>query len=417
MTKKEYSKLLFERLDVNHKGIKLNKVMCALIMFYSAGNYKVLGSWKTLSRFIFSLDTTEIEKDDLNSCLVTFGFYPTRNDHQELMNTVVRRLGNDVSYFDVSRWRYNKISISPRNVLKSLANVFTRLKGIDISFKNKLLFAANLTYYINTIDRLGKIDATNVKKYLCLANSLDIENLLTQWLSARGVKTYSLMEGVYLIQDSELPIANIAFENLTSDIQLCWGQYSKDEFIKFGYPPERMDIAGYPKDVKGQALKNGNPFKKGVVLLSQYIMETQNLRLIDILSKYADRQEFYLKLHPSLDYGKYAKLAQERGMVMVPKNMTVNDCVDNTRFDFAIAISSSAYYEALMRGLPCFRYYDGSYSLMAGCDDLFDDEESYKRQVDRILALPLSEHQKEIDDVLEYCVGWNIDRYKEILNA
>ena len=70
MTKKEYSKLLFERLDVNHKGIKLNKVMCALIMFYSAGNYKVLGSWKTLSRFIFSLDTTELEKDDLNSCLV-----------------------------------------------------------------------------------------------------------------------------------------------------------------------------------------------------------------------------------------------------------------------------------------------------------------------------------------------------------
>ncbi len=65
-----------------------------------------------------------------------------------------------------------------------------------------------------------------------------------------------------------------------------------------------------------------------------------------------------------------------------------------------------------MRGLPCFRYYDGSYTPMAGCDDEFSDQSSFFTQHDRFKAMPAEELQKKADMALEYAVGWGIDNYK-----
>ncbi len=412
MTKKEHFQLMFDKLTLEHKGVRLNKVLCSRLMWRAGGDKSTFGCLKTLSRFIFRFDVSELADSKLTPLIATFGYYPTRKDHRELMETMVERIGGNISYFDASKWNCHKVSLSLINIIRGLSTGILRMKGTGLSLSDRLLLSAWISFYLNTIDALSKVDFSNVKKFLCLANSLDLENLMTQYLKRKGVKTYSLMEGAYFIQDNELPITNIAFENLTSDIQLCWGQYSKDEFMKYGYPESRMEVVGYPKTVKGKPMKRGNEFKKGVVLLSQYIMETQNRNLIKILSNFSDRYEFNLKLHPSLDYSEYSRLASENGMKIIPHKMTLNECVDNVTFDFAIAINSTTYYEALMRGLPCFRYYDGSYTPMAGCDDEFSDQSSFFTQLDRFKAMPAEELQKKADMALEYAVGWGIDNYK-----
>jgi len=414
MTQKEHFKLMCDKLTLEHKSVHLNKVLCSLLMWIAGGNSKALGSWKSLSRFVFRFDVSELNKTELQPLLVTFGYYPNRKDHRELMETVIKRIGKGISYIDTSKWSCHKIAFSPANILKSLNSGIFKMRGSGITLRDRIILSAWICFYLNTIDALSKVDFSNVKKYLCLANSLDLENLMTQYFSHNGIKTYSLMEGAYFRQKNELPITNIAFENLTSDIQLCWGEYSKDEFIKFGYPEERMKVIGYPKIVDGKPMKTNNLFKKSVVFLSQYVMGKQNWDLIDILSKFTDRQDFYLKLHPSLDFAAYSKIAEEKGMKIIPKDTTVNECVDNETFDFAIAINSTAYYEALMRGLPCFRYYDGTYTPMAGYNDEFSDSESYKKLLNRISTLALEDFQKEIDDTLEYAVGWGIDNYRKI---
>jgi len=412
MTKKEHFKLMFDKLTLEHKGVKLNKVLCSLLMWRAGGDKLAFGSLKTLGRFIFRFDVSDVSDSKLSPLIAIFGYYPTRKDHRELMDTVTKRIGGNISYFDASKWNCRKVSLSPMNIIRGLNAGIFRMNGTGLSLRDRLMLSAWISFYLNTVDALSKVDFSNVKKFLCLANSLDLENLMTQYLKQKGIKTYSLMEGVYFVQDNELPVTNIAFENLTSDIQLCWGRYSKDEFIKYGYPESRMEVVGYPKKVEGKPMKRDNEFRKGVVLLSQYIMEAQNRDLIKILSNFSDSQEFNLKLHPSLDYCEYSRLASENGMKIIPKEMTLNECVDNAAFDFAIAINSTAYYEALMRGLPCFRYYDGSYTPMAGCDDEFYDQSSFFTQLDRFKAMSAEELQKEADMALEYAVGWGIDNYK-----
>lgn len=45
-------------------------------------------------------------------------------------------------------------------------------------------------------------------------------------------------------------------------------------------------------------------------------------------------------------------------MDIIADELTVNDCLNKEAFDFAIAVNTTAYYEAYMRGLPCLRYLD-----------------------------------------------------------
>ncbi len=417
MTKKEHFKLMFDSLTLIHKGVRLNKVLCSLLMWRAGGNKLAFGNVRCFFRFFRRFDVSELKTSKFNSILITFGFYPSRKDHLELMNNIAKKLGDNITYVNTSRWNCHRITISPINILRGISAGLLHMKGTNLNMIDKLRLSAQICFYLNTIDAISKIDFSNVKKFLCLANSLDLENLMTQYLHEKGVKTYSLMEGVYTIKNSEMPITNIAFENLTSDIQLCWGQYSKEEFIKFGYEPRRIEVAGYPKEVAGKQMKKGNTFSKGVVLLSEYIMEKQNRILINLLANFSDRQEFYLKLHPSLDYEEYSRLAAAKGMRIIPKDKTINECVDNTTFDFAIAINSTAYYEALMRGLPCFRYFDGSYTPMAGCDDEFSDKKTYLNLIDRIKTKPHEEYQIEVDKALEYAIGWGIDNYCAIIQG
>lgn len=410
---KEYFQNLYSRLSITHRGVELRRVLCSTLMYIASGKIDSLGSLKSLYKYFASFDISKLRREHFKRTLIVFGFYPNRNDHRQLMENIARRIGPTATYIDTSRWSTRELHLSPCNILRGLYICF--ISNLGLTLKQRLLLGANITFYLNTIDSLRKVDFSPVSKFLCLANSLDLENLLTQYLQAQGITTYSLMEGAYFVQENDIPITNIAFDNLTSDIQLCWGQFSKDEFIKYGYPEKRLIVAGYPKEVKGKPLKADNSFRKAVVLLSQYIMEPQNRALIGILSKFSDSIEFSIKLHPSLNYEVYSRLATEHRMKIIPKNVTLNDCVDNSSFDFAIAINSTAYYEALMRGLPCLRYFDGSYTPLAGYDDEFSSPEMFRSQYSRIKSLPLSLYQSGVDEALRYAVGWGIDRYHQLL--
>lgn len=416
MKEKDQFKLMFDQLKVEHKGVLLNKVLCSQLMRKAGDKKYIFGSIKSLTRFICRFNVSELYHRPLNTTLVTFGYYPTRKDHRELMENVVDRIGNNCCFIDTSKWRTNKIVFNIKNIIKSLKASIIDMHKVPLNIMDRLQLAALICFYLNTIDALRKVDFSAVKKYLCLANCLDLENLLTQYLHNKGVQTYSLMDGAYYAHKNEVPIMNIPFENLTSDIQLCWGQFSKDEFIRYGYPESRMKIVGYPKIVKEEPMKDNNQFKKCVVLLSQYVFDKQNKDLINILSPFSNQIDFHLKLHPTLNYDEYSQLAIINGFKIIPKEMTINECVENTTFDFAIAINSTTYYEALMRGLPCLRFFDGSYTPLAGYKDEFSDSHSFKEVLNRIKETDVKHYQKGVNDALEYAIGWGIDKYKSIFN-
>ncbi|WP_217930152.1 hypothetical protein [Bacteroides caecimuris] len=402
--------LLKSQYDLVYKGIHLNRVLAMNI--WSIANKSFHMSWKQYFLILFAIDIRKIKfTPGMHNILSTFGRYRGRNDHLELYNTVITKLGSEVAYNDTTEWTY-RLSIHPHVILQILNQGFRMLKKTSLTFKEQCQLLIFTIHYCNLIEDLDKLSFSHVKKYLCQCNVLDLENLLTQYCKLKHIPTYSLQEGIYFIFKKNPPVDLIQYENFETDNLMCWGKFSVDEFISYGISPSRLSIAGYPKKVEIKLIKQNNSFKRCMILVARDSFRNTNMALLNILSNYSDEYEFYIKLHPSCDYSFYSNYSDSHNMIIVPKETTVNECLINSVYDFAVAVNTTAYYEALMRGLPCLRFYDGTFDLMAGCNDLFGTDEEFVKQINLIRKLPLSDYQKEVDEILEYAMGVGIDNYK-----
>jgi hypothetical protein len=162
-------------------------------------------------------------------------------------------------------------------------------------------------------------------------------------------------------------------------------------------------------------MKINNAFQKCILLLARSGFDNANQKLIEILSPLSFDYHFCLKLHPSCNYKKYAQLAQRYHMEIVSKDYTISDCLNQDEYDWAIAVNTTAYYEALMRGVACLRFVDDRYQLPFGWKDKFCSREELESALATIKMMDSNEYQKGVDDILRYTMGVGIDNYKEIL--
>jgi hypothetical protein len=163
-------------------------------------------------------------------------------------------------------------------------------------------------------------------------------------------------------------------------------------------------------------MKPMNPFKRCMVLLAGGMRNT-NIQLLKILSLHLSEYSFCLKPHPSsdADYAFYQQYALQNGFGIISKRLAINECLNNMEYDFAIAVCTTTYYEALMRGIPCLRFYDGSFDLMTGYDDVFATDSEFQNKIIEIQGKTIDRYQNEINSILKYAVGIGIDNYKDIL--
>ena len=300
----------------------------------------------------------------------------------------------------------------------SFIKTYSRLKGTNLSIKQKLILASKTIYYINTIDSLSKIDFSFVKIYLAFCGTLDLENLLTQHLNNLNIKTYSLQHGLYFIYQKDIPIDCVNYENFESNFLLCWGNYTVEEYNKYGIPQRQLLVAGYPKETSREPIKNNNNYKRCLVLLTRTVYEYANKNLIELLTEYSKKTniQFSFKLHPSLDNMYYEELTKsQHNFNILDNSKTLLSYLDNRDFDFAITINTTSYYEAIIKGIPSLQYNDGSYDDMYGCDKSFSTIEELDSILQDIKGKSAFIYQNQIDEMLKYTMGLGTDKYYQII--
>ena len=394
-------------VDFVYKGIHLNRVLTMKI--WNIANKKERFSFKHIVKafMVFNPHPMRIDKPIFS----TFG-QQNRKDHQEVYDSVIEKLGNNVVSFSLLKWK-RKITFHPLLILRVLKFFCPKRQ---LSLRNRIDLAADMVFYGNLLLEFEKVDFSRTEKYLSMYNALGIENLLTQYMRQKNIPTYSLMEGVYFIfSRNNPPFDSIQYENFETEHLLSWGQYTKDEFVSYGISPKRIVVAGYPKRSLLQPMKRENSFKKCIVLLARNFYHHSNVALLTILSRYISVYEFCLKMHPISDFGFCSQYASEYGMSIVDKGKTVNECLNNKDFDFAITVNTTAYYEALMRGIPCLRFSDGTFELQHGYDDVFETGDEFEFKIAAIRNLDYMNYQSLINKELEYSMGIGIDNYQNIL--
>lgn len=360
------------------------------------------------------LDTSKMFFDkEQNSILTTFGKQlGNRKDHKQVYDYVLKKLGGIASENNMNTWEYK----SCFNFLLLVKVIYWGLMlKIELSFRERLLVICSTMLFCNTLKDIKKMSFDGVEKYISMYNASEMENVFTQYFHLHGVKTYSLSEGLYMVYEDNIPIDAVNYDNLETDKLIVWSQWVKDSFIKAGVSERRLHVGGYPHTMERVSMKENNPFHKCVVLLSRQILHESNQRLLKVLACFSSQIQFELKLHPSLNYAEYDMIANEYGMSIVPADVTLADCMSNKNYDFAVAGQTTAYYEALAKGVPCLRFDDGSYTLMKGYNDIFTNKTNFNVILSSIRNLPTTQYQAEVNDMLEYCLGLGIDNYYKII--
>ena len=388
----------------------MNRVIC--IELWKIANNSISFSFCKIIKYLFTCKN--VSRMDTSAEILSTSGSNGRKDHMDLYKQVIKKLGNKTVFNDPDSWE-DINCFHPIMIFRVMFLSLSILKDSDLFFKQKVDLTSEVIYYCNTLLALRKLDFSKTKKYLCEIDVRRFENLMTQYMQLKNIPTFSMEEGIFYIFKGEIPHDSVHYEVLTTDKLLCWSQYVIDEFSQYGIEKDRLILAGYPKKVERKNIKKSSSLKKCLVMVARKQFDSANYKLLDILKSMTNQYDFCLKLHPSCDYHSYEQYALKNGMYIINKETTLIDCLQQDCYNWAIAVNTTAYYETLMKGIPCFRFLDESYSLPNGGDDSFETRGELETLLEMFKHSNTEIYQKDIDEMLTYTIGIGIDNYSKAI--
>ncbi|MEE3650974.1 MULTISPECIES: hypothetical protein [unclassified Brenneria] len=395
------------KLSFNYRGYPLHKIISVELASIIYGK-KVFNYWD-ITRFFSSRDVELPVGQEKPFFLYSMGGYG-RDDYYSLLNYVREQVPGPLIDLNHNKKR---IKVNLINIIKAIRFVFSRVDGI--SFKDKILISSFFSYLMNYIDTLEKKRVDMPEAYIAFCSSHMDEGVLDTFFKNKNIRTYTLQHGLYFICDNK-NIDMIAYENIISDRLLCWGEYTKNEFSRYGVPREQMLVAGYPNETKklGKRTLQGKPCI--LVLLSRYTFHANNMKMLKLLSslKLQDPEiKIDVKMHPSLQINDYNEIFEKYGFSLCASG-TIKSLLESDKYHMTISYNSTAYYDSYMNNCASLRYIDedadDSINVM---DDGFDDELSLMTKISKVKSeICTEDFWVEVESRLKYITGYNINNYK-----
>lgn len=364
--------------------------------------------------FTEALDLFEWE-EMLNSPEPLFSINAVRADYEAALGSVRERAGTFSNKIQLSGIRRVR-SVHIKNILTGAYISLRALRGEP--WLIRFYLAGCFTFYLNTLSALRRIKSIRIPYYVAFNSSDRIESIFCEFLKERGVKTYSLQHGFYAIYKDPIPWDAINYENITADHLLCWGKYSIEQLQAYGIPRDRLLRAGWLKFYDVSDIYFKSPVKKLLVLLGRQICHEGNLKLLEILHgvrRSGGDIDIVIKLHPELKLEKYQEVCNEYGFHMEQTSL-ISNLLAGGEYQAAVAINTTAYYEAYACGVTCFRYRPEEYYERCEDiqDDIFSDESEFRSLLAQYEQCDTARFREDICKRLEYVVGAGVDEYQRI---
>ncbi len=406
----ERFRILFRQYDLIFDGVHINRAIS--VELWEFANHRMMFGIHTILKFLFTYKN--VSKIKVDYPILATGGISKRKDYVELYKSVLSKVDKEIEVNWCDKLG-SGICCHPIMILNIFLQSYKLLKKTDLDVIERICITVSAVYYCNIILELKKCDFSKVKKYICLVDALRVENVITQYMKKIGVQTYSLEEGIFYIFKGKVPHDAVHYEVLTTDHLLCWSQYVIDEYKSYGVDEKKLSLAGYPKHFELKKMKRLGDMKRCMLLLARDGFDDANFKLLDILSELTNQYSFIIKLHPSCNIERYNTYAKSHKMSIVDKSVTISECLNQENIEWAVSVNTTAYYEALMRGIPCLRFEDESFQLPFGWSDIFSNMDDLITKINILKEMDDVKYQEEIDAVLKYVMGIGIDNYREII--
>jgi hypothetical protein len=406
---------LKKSLSIRYRGIDISQVLAIYLWIWSAAD-AIDGIEETEAEqaldlsFLQGIEEKKIIYYDID-----------RKDHQVTFHNICSCLGDDYRVIDIAFGIRYKPHRSVVNKCLSWLFVKRAAKHYSFSRRERELLAYRVCFVLNSIDELYamKQQLSHVSHFVAYSAIHPWNSLLCQFFMRRGAKVFGLSHAVHYVYTRNIPIHCLNYENLDVDCCLTWGQYTKDEYRRFGVKAKEILVAGYPKQIEVQQAKETNKLKRCLVLLSNPDYEESNRKLLALMSGHADTFVIYLKLHPSDDPKKYKSQAENRNMKLIDRDIQLTECFDREKYDFAIAVNTTSYYEIMAAGIPCLRYRDGdAYQMTYGDErDEFGTDQEFCRAIGWLKEQVRNQAYDEVvQNILRYVMGLGENNYRKYLS-
>ncbi|WP_335312523.1 hypothetical protein [Olivibacter sp. CPCC 100613] len=361
----------------------------------------------------FSIDFSRLKKSFSRSearILVTSGDFNGRKDYYEIISHF-RKNNEETAFYDMVAPSY-RLSVSLFLIVRVLVAVVFN-KQLLLSLRQRIQLACMLSFRLNCARALERIDLSKFEKYVAFSSVHPEEATFTRYFQKRGIPTYSLQHGIYHIFKEDKPMDVISYENFNTDHHFCWGAYTRDEFMAYGIPANRLLVGGYPRHVKRfNHKKEVGGAERLLVMLARVQFAESNDSLILLIRDFAKQKPnltIDFKLHPSLDARVVKKaLGGIKGEVIDPE-VTVTQMLSSGNYGAAIANNTSAYYESYMYHTPCLRYVHSSFTNSIGVlDDEFD---GLSALISKYAMIKEQADYAKIEERLRYICGFGENNY------
>lgn len=416
-TMENYSKYkrLKRRFSIKYRGINIAQVL-ALDLW----NWTIQGNIMEIPVVTNSLSVDFSFLKEVKKPKIIY-FDMGRNDHEATFYSICSRLSSDYEIINISNQVPHIEYISKKNRILARFIVKWSTRRMEYSEEEQIHMAYRVCLILNSIDNLHKNakELSNIKHFVAYSAIHTWGNLLGQYFRKRGTTFWGLSHASHMLFQTNIPIDCLNYENLDVDYNVTWGQYTKDEYLRYGVKAKEIFVAGYPKNITLNEVRKCNNLKTCIVLLARSNFDSSNIKLLNILCKSNKEYSFFMKLHPSCNFSKYKSYAEKNGLEIIDEDTLLTECLDNRKYDFGIAVNTTSYYEVMAVGIPCLRFEDDKeYDLTYGNkNDAFHDEYTFQFSMKWLAEnVTTGEYGKKSKDVLKYVLGLGEDNYSKILS-
>lgn len=204
-------------------------------------------------------------------------------------------------------------------------------------------------YLDKNMKALGRI-----KGLVTIFDAREYENILTQYVMQKGIKTATLQHGYFPVISNERGYLAIPYTGFVSDEFWAWGEYSCENAVMSGMLPQSCRAVGYPKtfkrivdktpkrDLMGIILDGGEnllPYNEAILTIAVEVAKKNNLKVVlkphphdkfDYTNMMGDFDNYEFSHESIFDYGR--------------------------KVDFSLCYASSAYIDLMAMGASVFRY-------------------------------------------------------------
>lgn len=343
----------------------LNGVNYAHVVAPFLYDRSTLGFFRKLVFSLFFATRITVDESKENGLLLYYSCrHKGRADYDYIPERIRALLGTRCDYVESSE-RFSLIQFI--HTLKKLPSSWRSTQGYPPKGLTRLGCALLIGKYRSTAERTFPSLLKRRHRLITFCDAQAPENLMAQMAHNFGIETFTNQHGQYRILDSSNISSDAeAYANFVSNYMLCWGEATREEFVRAGFKPEQFIITGWikqwtnamphpPRGVFGVMLngENGNESNIALLYAARSIAASLNYRYI-------------VRLHPWSKPRQYSQLLDNRCTSIGHYGLLPY----LEQVDFSLAHMTGATIEMLHTGALVYLLDDGKLAELFRVDGL-----------------------------------------------